>query len=229
MLPIKLPAIIVNFKTYAQATGEKALTLAQIAEKVYSQTGVEIIVCPQFTDIRLIAESVEIPVFAQHIDPIKPGSYTGHILPEAVKEAGAVGTLINHSERRMLLSDIDMAIRRAEELGLLTLVCSNNVNVGVAVAHLRPWAIAVEPPELIGTGRAVSKVEPEIVKKSVSAIKEVNSQVHVLCGAGITCGEDVKAALELGAEGVLLASAVVKANNPEKVLMELAEAVLKAS
>ena len=213
MLPIKLPAIIVNFKTYAQATGEKALTLAQIAEKVYSQTGVEIIVCPQFTDIRLIAESVEIPVFAQHIDPIKPGSYTGHILPEAVKEAGAVGTLINHSERRMLLSDIDMAIRRAEELGLLTLVCSNNVNVGVAVAHLRPWAIAVEPPELIGTGRAVSKVEPEIVKKSVSAIKEVNSQVHVLCGAGITCGEDVKAALELGAEGVLLASAVVKANN----------------
>ncbi|MCS7386232.1 MAG: triose-phosphate isomerase [archaeon GB-1867-005] len=229
MLPIKLPAIIINFKTYAEATGERALMLAQIAEKVHSQTGVEIIVCPQLTDLRLIAESVEIPVFAQHLDPIKPGSHTGHILPEAVKEAGAVGTLINHSERRMLISDVDLAIRRAEEVGLLSLACSNNVNVASAIAQLSPWAIAIEPPELIGTGRAVSKVEPEVVSRSVALIKKINSNVHVLCGAGITCGEDVEAAINLGADGVLLASAVVKARDPEKVLMELAEAVLKAT
>lgn len=222
---VKLPAIILNFKTYVEATGERALRLAKIAEKVSMETGVTIIVCPQFTDIPLITKSVSIPVFSQHIDPIMPGPHTGHILPEAVKAAGVDGTLINHSERRMLLSDIDLAIKRVKELGLLALVCANNVSIASAVAILNPWGIAIEPPELIGTGRAVSKVKPEVVSGSVNAIKSINSDVHVLCGAGITSTDDVKAALRLGAEGVLLASAFVKSKRPEETLLSMAEAM----
>ncbi len=228
MVDIELPVIVINFKTYAEATGRKALELARIASEVHRKTGVCIAVCPQLVDLRLIAESVDIPVFAQHIDPITPGSHTGHILPEAVKEAGAIGTLINHSEKRMLISDIDLAIRRAKEVGLLTIACSNNVSVSSAIASLNPWAIAIEPPELIGSGRAVSKVKPEVVIEAVNAVNRVNSGVHVLCGAGITSGEDVEAALKLGVEGVLLASAYVKASNPRRTLLELANAVLRA-
>lgn len=226
---LQLPLIVLNFKTYIEATGSKALKLAQIAEKVSLKTGVTIIVCPQFTDISLITNRLSVPVFAQHVDSIQPGSHTGHILPEAIKAAGAKGTLLNHSERRILLSDMDFAIRRAKDVGLLILACANNVSVGSLIALLDPWAIAIEPPELIGTGRAVSKVKPEMVSGAVEVIKNVNSSVHVICGAGITCGEDVEAALRLGAEGVLLASAFVKSKNPEKTLLEMAEAVAKIS
>lgn len=229
MIDINLPAIVLNFKTYIEATGSRALRLAEIAENVFLETGVTIIVCPQFTDIPLITESLDVPVFAQHVDPIKPGSHTGHILPEAVKAVGVRGTLLNHSERRILLSDIDCAIQRAKEVGLLTLVCANNIAVASAIALLNPWAIAIEPPELIGTGRAVSKVKPEVVSGAVETVKKVNNNIHVFCGAGITSADDVEAALKLGAEGVLLASAYVKSKDPENALRSMAEVIVKMS
>jgi len=217
----------VNFKTYSEATGEKALELAKAAEKVSLESEVCTGVAPQFADIRTISQETSVPVFAQHIDPIKPGSYTGHILPEDVKSAGAVGTLTNHSERRLKLADIDAVITRAREINLLTVVCTNNANVSVAAAALRPDMIAVEPPELIGTGIPVSKAKPEVVTNTIENVRRVNSEVVILCGAGITSGEDVAAALNLGTEGVLVASGVVKAKDPYRVMLEFAEAITK--
>lgn len=220
------PIIAINFKTYAQATGERALKIAKAAEEVYKETGVTIVVAPQLADLYRIAQEVEIPVFAQHIDPIKPGSHTGHVLPEAVKEAGAVGTLLNHSENRMILADLEAAIRRAEEVGLMTMVCSNNPAVSAAVAALTPNYVAVEPPELIGTGVPVSKAKPEVITNTVELVKKVNSGVKVLTGAGISTGEDVKKALELGTVGVLLASGVTKAKDPEKAIRDLVSLII---
>ncbi|MCD6140544.1 MAG: triose-phosphate isomerase [Thermococcus sp.] len=220
------PIIAINFKTYAQATGERALKIAKAAEEVYKETGVTIVVAPQLADLYRIAQEVEIPVFAQHIDPIKPGSHTGHVLPEAVKEAGAVGTLLNHSENRMILADLEAAIRRAEEVGLMTMVCSNNPAVSAAVAALTPNYVAVEPPELIGTGIPVSKAKPEVITNTVELVKKVNSGVKVLTGAGISSGEDVKKALELGTVGVLLASGVTKAKDPEKAIRDLVSLII---
>lgn len=228
MPKIRTPLILINFKTYTEATGKNALKLAKIAEDVSLKTEVSIGVAPQFTDIALISREVSTPVFAQHIDPIEPGSFTGHVLPEAVKEAGAVGTLINHSERRLKLSEIDATIIRANRIGLTSVVCTNNAAVSAAVAALKPDMIAVEPPELIGTGTPVSKAAPEVVTDTLDIVKEVNPKVIVLCGAGITKGEDVAAALRLGTEGVLLASGVVKAKDPHKTLWELAEAAIEA-
>ncbi len=228
MNKVHTPIILVNFKTYSQATGRKALELAKVAEKVSLETEVCVGLAPQFPDIAPIANSVSVPVFAQHIDPISPGNFTGHILPEAVKEAGAVGTLINHSERRLGLADIDAIITRAREVNLVSVVCANNAAVSAASASLKPDMIAVEPPELIGTGIPVSKAKPEVVSGTVELVKQVNPDVVVLCGAGITRGEDVASALQLGTEGVLVASGVVKAEDPRKVLLEFAEAITGA-
>ena len=224
-LPLKLqtPFILVNFKTYLEATGKRAVELAKKAEKVSRETMVQIGVAPQFTDIAPIAEAVEIPVFAQHIDPIEPGSFTGHVSAEAVKEAGAVGTLINHSERQLRLSEIDATIRIARRKELVSVVCANNQGISAAVAALNPDVVAIEPPELIGTRIPVSKAKPEIVKATVELVRKVNQKVIILCGAGISHGDDVAAALKLGTQGVLVASAVVKTKDQYRILMEFAE------
>jgi len=224
---VRTPIVLVNFKTYIEGTGKNALKLAKVCEKVSSETEVCVGVAPQFVDITSIADSVSIPVFSQHIDPVGYGSFTGHVLPEAMRQAGAVGSLINHSERRLKLADIDAAITRAREADLISVVCSNNAAVSVAAAALKPNMIAVEPPELIGTGIPVSKAKPEVVSGTVKLVKRVNRDVIILCGAGITKGEDVTAALQLGTEGVLVASGVVKAKDQYRVLLEFAESIRK--
>jgi triosephosphate isomerase len=221
---LQTPLIIVNFKTYAEATGRKAVELAQTAQKVSRETHANIVVAPQFVDIAAVTEAVDIPVFAQHVDPIKPGSHTGHVLAESVKEAGAVGTLINHSERQMKLSDIDAVIKTAKEQDLVSCVCTSNPPISAAVAYLSPDIISIEPPELIGTGIAVSKAKPEDVTTTIQLVRKVNSEAIILCGAGISHGEDVAVALKLKTQGVLVASAIVKAKNPYSILREFADA-----
>ena len=221
------PIILVNFKTYFEGTGKKAMQLAKKAEKVYRETGVSIGLAPQYCDIAALVNIVSLPIFAQHIDFAQAGSFTGHVLPEAVKGAGAVGTLINHSERRLKLADIDAAISRSREVGLVSVVCSNNAKVSAAVAALQPDMIAIEPPELIGTGIPVSKAKPEVVSGTVKLVRRVNKEAIILCGAGITRGEDVAAAIRLGTGGVLVASGIVKAKDPYKVMREFVDAIIK--
>lgn len=224
--PLKLPAIIVNFKCYQEATGRMAVRLAKVAEEVAERYGVSVAVAPQFTDIAVVAREVSVPVFAQHVDPVRPGSHTGHVLPEAVREAGAVGTLLNHSERRLPPAVLRESVARAREAGLVTLVCADTPGACGEAAKLGPDLIAVEPPELIGTGVPVSRARPEVVTKALEAVKKIDPAIPVLCGAGITSGADVEAAVRLGARGVLVASGVVKAEDPRRVLAEMAEALL---
>jgi len=211
--------IVVNFKTYTE--GLNAVKMAKYCEEVSIDSGVNIIAVPQIPDLYRVAGSVKIPVFSQHIDGAGAGSFTGHITAECVKSAGAVGTLINHSERRLLLADIDSAVASAKKSGLTSVVCTNNIAVTKAAATFGPEYVAIEPPELIGSGIPVSKADPDIVSGSVRAVKKIAPDVEVLCGAGISKGEDVAAALELGTVGVLLASGVVKAKDPKAALLDL--------
>jgi len=227
LIEISIPFVLINFKTYAEATGRRAVELARKVERVSLETNVCMGVAPQFADIAPVANTVSIPVFAQHIDPIKPGNSTGHVLAESIRENGAVGTLINHSERRLKLADVDAAIARARETRLVSVVCTNNPSVSASAAALHPDMLAVEPPELIGTGISVSKARPEVVTDTVKLVRNVNKKVTILCGAGITVGEDVATALRLGTEGVLVASGVVKAKHPDKVLFEFVKAITK--
>lgn len=213
-----------NFKTYLESTGPKALELAKAAEKVTKETGVSIVVAPQFVDIARVAEAVEIPVFAQHLDPIKPGNCTGHVLAESIKEAGAVGTLVNHSERQLKLIEIEAIVSLCREKELVSCVCANNPSVSAGVATLHPDIVSFEPPELIGTGIAVSKAQPEVITRTVNMVRQVNAEVTILCGAGISQSEDVATALKLGTSGFLVASGIVKAKDPYMILHAFADA-----
>lgn len=224
-MKIKTPVIVLNVKAYRESAGERGLALAKACEEVTRETGVATAICPQQVDLALIAKSVKIPVLAQHVEAYDAGSRTGYVVLESVKALGAVGTLLNHSEHPMKIADIDAVIHKAKELGLVTLACANNTEVSRAIAALHPNSIAVEPPALIGSGIPVSKADPDIVKSSVKVVKKIHKDIHVLCGAGITTGSDVKAAIELGAEGVLLASGVVKAEDPKAALLDLASGV----
>ena len=219
---LKVPTIVLNVKTYAEATGIKALEIAQLMNKISKETDVSMAISVQATDIFNCTNKVSIPVFAEHIDPIQPGSHTGWTLPEAVKEAGAVGTLINHSEHRLKLADIDLCITRAKELKLDHIVCTNNIQTSKAAASFSPNFIAVEPPELIGGDISVTTADPDIVSGSVDAVKNIDKKVKILCGAGVKNGKDVAKSIELGADGVLLASGIVKAKDKESVIRDLA-------
>ena len=213
---MEFPAIIVNFKNYDSATGEKALELAKICDNVARETGKNITVAVQHADIFRIAKQVDIPVFAQHIDPINFGSNTGFILPEAVKQAGASGTLLNHSEHQIDNDKIEKCVKRARELLLDVVICANDPGKGTEVSKFMPDAVAVEPPELIGGDISVSNARPEIISESVQKVKS-----NILVGAGVKNGKDVRKAMELGSKGILLASGITKAENPEKVLKDL--------
>ncbi len=222
---MKTPVIVLNVKAYRESAGGRGMALAKACEEVTRETGVATAICPQQVDLALIAKSVKIPVLAQHVEAYDAGSHTGHVVLGSVKAAGAKGTLLNHSEHPMKIADIDAVIRNAGKLGLTTLACANNPEVSTSIAALHPSSIAVEPPALIGSGIPVSKADPDVVRNSVEAVKRIYDDIQVLCAAGISTGSDVKAALELGAEGVLLASGVVKADDPKAALLGLASGV----
>ncbi len=212
------PVIIINFKTYQQATGKNAVKLAKICQQVAKASKADIRIAVQPTDLARVVKAVKIPVYAQHIDSYSYGKFTGFITAEAIKAAGAKGTLLNHSEHRLKVDELEECVKRAKKLGLITVLCANDPLVGQALATLKPDFIAVEPPELIGGTLSVSEAEPEVIK---DIVKRIGKKEKILVGAGVHTGKDVKVAKELGAAGVLLASGVTMAKDPKKVLKDL--------
>lgn len=215
------PLILINLKTYNEGTGHRAHMIANAAQIVAHESGVTIAIAPSYIDLHPISHHFMVPVYAQHVDGSGPGAHTGRITAEALKTAGATGSLVNHSECRLTLADIDAAVTALHAQKLVAVVCTNNEATSGAAAALAPEYVAIEPPELIGSGVSVSKANPEIIKRSVAAVRGVNKNVKVLTGAGIQTGECVKIALELGTDGVLLASSVVKSKEPGAVLRDL--------
>lgn len=215
------PLILINLKSYKEGTGSRAHMIAQAAELVSRESGVTIGIAPTYIDLHPIAHHFAIPVYAQHVDGVEPGAHTGHITADAIKAAGAAGSLVNHSERRLTLADIEASIRALQAQKISAVVCTNNEAASAAAAALAPEYVAIEPPELIGSGVSVSRANPEIIRRSVATVHAVNKKVRVLTGAGIQSGECVKIAVDLGTDGVLLASSVVKAKDPGLVLRDL--------
>ncbi len=214
--------IVLNLKTYNESIS-KALLFTDIAGEVVQDTGVRIVVCPPALFLREAAERFG-DVFAQHVDPEPAGAHTGSVPVDLLKAAKVKGSILNHSERKIPPEKIKPTVDSLHKHGMESLVCAASTGEAVSIAHYSPTYIAVEPPELIGSGVSVSKAKPEIVINSVKAVKEVNHKITVLCGAGVSTKEDVKKALELGSEGVLLASAFVKAADQKAFLLDLASA-----
>ncbi|AOV95462.1 hypothetical protein AQV86_01500 [Nanohaloarchaea archaeon SG9] len=207
--------IIVNLKAYSNAVGEKSEDVMEACRRASEVTGKRVVVAPQPEDL-LRAEDVE--VFAQHVDGVNPGSHTGSVLARGLKEAGATGTLINHSERRLQDRDIEASVNAAKSLGLETIVCAQSPDDCEKYSRFDPDYIAFEPPELIGGDNPVSEAKPGLIQEAVE-----RTEADVLTGAGIKSKKDVEKSIELGCEGVLVASGVVKANDKYAEVKELCE------
>jgi len=210
--------VLVNLKAYPCDPVEVATAAANVAD----DSGVDVGIAPQAAHLPAVAET-GVETWAQHVSPVEHGSHTGSTLAEAAADAGATGTLLNHSENRMKLADIDGSLDAADRAALETVVCANNPEQIAAAAALGPDAVAVEPPELIGGDVSVATADPGIVEDAVDAAAAVDESVDVYCGAGISTGEDVVAAQDLGADGVLLASGVAKADDPQAALEDLVD------
>ena len=214
------PLIVVNFKTYESASGQSAEDLATSMEKFTDRNFRMIAVVSAFDLHSIASNSTNLEVWSQHLDPVGKGSYTGWLEPESAIYRGAVGTIINHAEHKVSIKHVKELMEMLPS-DFPTCACAADVSEAIELAKLNPTFIAVEPPELIGGDISVTTADPSIVTDTVKAVKSVNSNVRVLCGAGVKNGSDVRKAIELGAEGVLLASGVTKAEDVNAVLDDL--------
>ena len=213
------PLIVVNFKTYATAMGIRAENLASMMASV--TTSARMVGVVSAFDLATINQSSpNLEIWSQHLDPVGMGSFTGWLQPDNAIERGAKGTIINHAEHKVSLNHVEELMKQLPE-GFQICACAADVEEAKALAALSPTFIAVEPPDLIGGDISVTTADPDIIKSTVDAVKSVNENIRVLCGAGVKNGSDVKMALSLGAEGVLLASGVTKAEDPFEILNDL--------
>jgi triosephosphate isomerase (TIM) len=215
--------LIVNMKNYDEVLGEGSLRLAEAAAAVGKRLKVEVIVAPPTPMVGLVSLGTSARVFGQSAAARETGRSTGAVVLEALKAAGAGGVILNHSEAPISEAELRETVAKARRLKMNTCVCAAGYLRAAKLARLSPDYLAVEPPELIGTGIAVSKAKPEVVSRTVEAARSAGYQGRVLCGAGITSGEDVTRCVALGAAGVLVSSSVVKAHDWPKKLRELAE------
>jgi len=216
---------IVNFKNYPEVMGEGAIRLAKAAAGLSWELGIDVIVAPPTPMLHTIASTVKIPVFAQKADLGEQGKSTGSTIPESIKAAGCSGSLLNHSESRIQMDALRQTIERMKAVGLTSCACAETAEEAVEVSMFNPEFLAIEPPELIGTGRAVSKARPELLTGTAEALAKAGYKGSLLCGAGIVSREDVASAMKLGTEGILVASSVVKAPDWAVKLRELGTAM----
>lgn len=214
---IKAPFFEVGPKAYLY--GEEMLKLAKVIDKTAMKYDVDVIVTPQYTDIKLLADNTErILVFAQHMDYLPVGRGLGSVLPEAVKAAGAVGVMLNHAEKPLTMDEIEKTIARADEVGLATIVCADTLEDVKKIAKMGPNLIVAEPTELIGTGQTS---DANYVVDTIKVVEEINPNIMVLQGAGISNGNDVYNTIKLGAQATGSTSGIIKADDPYAMVEEM--------
>lgn len=213
-----------NYKAYETAFNEVSVRIAKAASRLSSryQDVRIILIVPAAVAGRTLQEYDD--VYVEHVDPVDMGAFTGYLPAAALRYLGVKGTLVNHSEHKLVYRDVERVVRTVKSEGLEVMACADTPGEAAGLAHLRPDFIAIEPPELIGTGVSVSRARPEAITEGVRAVKAV-ADIPVLAGAGITYREDVIRAVELGASGILLASAVMKSREPEKAMEEFVDAL----
>jgi len=217
-----LRTLIVNFKNYPEVLGEGSVRLALAVKRVADSVDIEAIVAPPTPMLALVASKARVQVYSQSVGSRSGDKTTGTILPEAVRAAGASGTILNHSESRLPPGELQKLAPRLVSMGMGVCICARTAAEAAKLASFGPRYLAIEPPGLIGSGVAVSRAKPELVERTVAAARKAGYSGKILCGAGIVSGEDVARAVELGVDGVLVASSVVKAQDWEAKLRELA-------
>ena len=217
--------LIINLKNYNEISGENSLKIVEDTRKVCLLNHKNIIIAPPPSSVLALSRQ-GVPIVSQHVDDSTIGATTGFIIPEILKSYGAVGSIINHSEHKIDHPQIKNLVKRLRDLDMISIVCADDMDEVDAISRFSPDYLAIEPPELIGKGIAVSKANPSIIRDSVRLVKQISSTVRVLCGAGIVDKNDIEKALELGSEGILISSGVVKAPSWYNKILELSS-VLK--
>jgi len=212
--------------TMSYLFGDDVLSLARAADAASKNYDVDVIFTAPILDLRRVVEATEhIFVFAPHMDPIVPGRGIADVLPESLVAAGAKGVVLNHSEKPLSLSVLTQSIRRADEVGLATIVFADAVAESAAVAQLKPNIIVSEPIGLIGTGQTS---DPEYISAAICAVKDVNPSIFVLQGAGISNGRDVYRLIRAGAEATGASSGIAKASDKIAMVDEMIGAMRRA-
>jgi triosephosphate isomerase len=208
--------------------GRDLLRLARHAGRVSAKYRVQVIFTPQYVDIPLLAHRTRhLLVFAQHMDSLPVGRGIGSVLPEAVKAAGAVGVLLNHAEKKLTLEELERTIRRADEVGLASMACADDLEEAVKIARMAPNIIIAESPDLIGVGRR-GENDHEAVASINAAIWDINPEIRVLHGAGISRGEDVYNIIAAGSQAAGSTSGILMADDPFAMLEEMIRSVRAA-
>jgi len=215
--------LILNFKNYPEVQGDGAIRLSRAAER--SNGVAEIIVCPPTPMISLVASQTKLKVFSQSVSDASGEKTTGSVVPEAVLASGGRGTILNHSENRLPMQAVGRLTKRMDSIGMEVCLCARSSSEGGRLARFETSFLAIEPPELIGTGVAVSNAKPRVVSDTVAAVRKAGYAGKILCGAGITSSADVERAVELGVDGVLVSSSVVKAGDWASKIWELASSL----
>jgi triosephosphate isomerase len=231
-----LKYFVLNTKNYSESSGENLDNLLEISNTLSKQKAFQdsvqlSLAMPAFCIEYAARKFPKLPLLAQHLDNAALGATTGFLVPEMAKSFGATGSLVNHSEHRITGDQIEKLVMKMNTLSLVSIVCARDDQEVKIFSKLSPTFIAIEPPELIGSGVAVSKVRPELIKNSKRALddsKPKKSLTKLLCGAGIVDEIDAKMAVELGAEGVLVASGVIKAPDWKRKISELAQGIISA-
>ena len=219
-----LRPLIINLKNYLEIGGNDSIKFASEATGVQKKYDVDIVISPPLSSLLAVSNITKLPVVSQHVDDKSVGPSTGFIVPEIIKSCGAVGSILNHSEHKIDLLTVNNLIKRLRGLDLISIVCAADVGEVKNIAAFSPDYIAIEPPELIGKGIAVSKANPSIISKSVKIVRNNSTTTRVLCGAGIVNKSDVTRALELGVDGILVASGIVKSSSWYSKIEELSSA-----
>jgi len=215
--------IFVNYKTYEEASGDKALELTKIIEEVARASQIKIIPVVQGLDLKEVVQGTSLEVWIQKVDPVDFGAHTGSVIPKEVMESGAKGTFLNHSENEIEDFEVLKAtVKLCREIGLKTLVFAGNIEELKRNLDTNPDYISYEPPELVGSDTvSVSRAKPEIISEAANIAKDAG--IPLIVGAGVKTAEDIRIGLKLGAAGFAIASSIVKSDDPKKELMELVE------
>lgn len=197
------------------------------AQKVAHMLKVKTVVAPPPPSLSLVAQNLDIPVFCQHLDDMQAGQSTGFFVPELARSFGASGSILNHSEHRLEYQTIRSLVQTLRKLDMVSVVCARTPDEAAELARLNPNFIAIEPPELIGSGKAVSKENPKVILDTVKLVSENSDSTRVICGAGIVDKSDVRSAVALGVIGILVASGIVKAKSWYEKILELGSGLLE--
>ncbi|KKQ74034.1 MAG: Triosephosphate isomerase [Candidatus Woesebacteria bacterium GW2011_GWB1_38_5b] len=215
--------LFVNFKTYEEGSGPRALALVHALEEVSTQTQIKIIPVVAVLDAETIATASKLEIWVQHVDPVEYGAHTGWTLPSELARIGIHGVFLNHSEHKFEdFEALTNAAKICQSQNLKTLIFAADIKELKLILKLKPDFVAYEPPELVGsTTKSVASEKPEIISTAAEIAK--TARIPLIVGAGIHTSKDIKRSLELGAVGFAVATNIVKAKDPKSATMALLE------